>query len=476
MSVLGQADPQPAFYALTTTPLTGRPYSHWYGTWPSNLPPILESVAADTRPSGRISPSPWPRCPVPRELPTNSCQTSSLGLPGSRVSGLFHLSLAPRAPFQRRFTLDSLGLGTDANLLGQLRHHGCLLNDNLDRTFSIVGRRTDVSVSREIPAIVVSQGPLVPGPPAAVPMPPPPVPMAAQREFLGRPGGFPGKGQQVMTTFPAWQQGLGQVTQPQMVPRHQPPMLMPHQQQCPIQPSLPPDQRQRQQAQIPQKRTHPQHPPPHRYVHPHERPQQLNPAWLPQPQPQMPPQQHRPQQSPLRSPRRFLHPHSRPQPFPPFPSAVSPTPRLRPPQPPGRAPGNTNTPLFPPLQQTLSSPPHPHHLTTTTAAATTTATNPPRSPKSLLPPFPSKGPRPRLHHRARHRAHPRLNRPSHSLPVCRVHPLRPGAHEAPAPWSEPCCFAGGTVDGGLIFVWGVAGFVGVSYEGEGCSVPSLSGG
>lgn len=148
-------------------------------------------------------------------------------------------------------------------------------------------------------------------------------------------------------------------------------------------------------------------------------------------------------------------------------------------QPPGRAPGNTNTPLFPPLQQTLSSPPHPHHLTTTTAAATTTATNPPRSPKSLLPPlppFPSKGPRPRLHHRARHRAHPRLNRPSHSLPVCRVHPLRPGAHEAPAPWSEPCCFAGGTVDGGLIFVWGVAGFVGVSYEGEGCSVPSLSGG
>lgn len=376
--------------SLRSTPLrrrppTGRPYSHWYGTWPSNLPPILESVAADTRPSGRISPSPWPRCPVPRELPTNSCQTSSLGLPGSRVSGLFHLSLAPRAPFQRRFTSDSLGLGTDANLLGQLRHHGCLLNDNLDGTFSIVGRRTDVSVGREIPAIVVSQGPLVPGPPAAVPMPPPPVPMAAQREFLGRPGGFPGKGQQVMTTFPAWQQGLGQVTQPQMVPRHQPPMLMPHQQQCPIQPSLPPDQRQRQQAQIPQKRTHPQHPPPHRYVHPHERPQQLNPAWLPQPQPQMPPQQHRPQQSPLRSPRRFLHPHSRPQPFPPFPSAVSPTPRLRPPQPPGRAPGNTNMPLFPPLQQTLSSPPHPHHLTTTTTAATTTATNPPRSPKSLSP-------------------------------------------------------------------------------------------
>lgn len=39
LSVPEQARPQPAFHALATTPVTRRPYTHWYGTWPSKLPP-----------------------------------------------------------------------------------------------------------------------------------------------------------------------------------------------------------------------------------------------------------------------------------------------------------------------------------------------------------------------------------------------------------------------------------------------------
>lgn len=178
--------------------------------------------------------------------------------------------------------------GTSANMLGQLRHHGCLLNDNLDGTMSIVGRRTDVSDGREIPAIVVSQGPLVsgPSPPLPMPMPPPPVPMAGQWAFLGQPGGVPGQGQQ-----------------------HRP-------QQFPLR-SL------------------------RRFRHPHSRSQPLHPVWLPQPP----------------TTQAF-------QPSPSFPPTISDTPRPRPPQPPGRAPGNTNPPLFPPPQRPPPFPPHPHHLTT----------------------------------------------------------------------------------------------------------------
>lgn len=54
ISVPEQARPQPAFHALATTPVARRPYTHWYGTWPTKLPPpplFLEGVAADAPPA-----------------------------------------------------------------------------------------------------------------------------------------------------------------------------------------------------------------------------------------------------------------------------------------------------------------------------------------------------------------------------------------------------------------------------------------
>lgn len=225
-----------------------------------------------------------------------------------------------------------------------------------------------------------------------MPMTPPPVPMAGQREFLGQPGGVPGQGQELVASYPAWQQGLGQVPPPQMVPRHQQSLPMPHQKQFPIQSSG--------------------------VFNPGQRPQA-----------QTPPQQHRSQQSPLRSLRRFRHPQPRHPvwlPQPPAPQAFHHPPTPQEPQPPPAflPPNHRGEHPAPPAR--LSSPPFDNHPPSSRnhpiqpPPLPPIPGGPPCLSHHLLPRSHSKDPQRRLHHRARHRVHHRLKQHPHTPHVRRV--------------------------------------------------------
>lgn len=119
--------------------------------------------------------------------------------------------------------------------------------------------------------------------------------------------------------------------------------------------------------------------------------------------------------------------HQQPKPsnhHPPFPQPSQTPPALAPPQPPGRAPGNTNPPLFPPPQRPPPFPPHPHHLTTINSNRSLSPMSLPPTPTTPFERSPAPSPPP--------------DTPPDTPPAQPTSPISPGSlrrqSTPPSPW------------------------------------------